>query len=80
MKNKKWFDSVICFMIGRGKINLDKEFNEKQNELLKEELSEYNVPIITSCDFGHVRPFITIINGVDTILEYKENNYIIKYN
>lgn len=79
MKYKRWFNNVSCFMIGRGKITLDKEFNEKQNEILKEELSEYNVPIITSCDFGHVRPFITIINGVDTVLEYKENNYIIKY-
>lgn len=80
MKDKKWFDKVVCFMIGRGKITLDKEFNKKQNELLKEELNEYNVPIITSCDFGHVRPFITIINGVDTTLEYKNNSYTLEYN
>lgn len=79
MKNKGWFNSVSCFMIGRGKITLDKEFNEKQNKILKDELGVYNVPIITSCDFGHVRPFITIINGVDTIIEYNNNSYKIKY-
>ncbi len=80
MKDKNWFSSVSCFMIGRGKIGLNKEFKEKENKIFKDIFEEYNVPIIVNCDFGHVRPFHTIICGENASLEYKNNKYKLKYN
>lgn len=79
MEDNEWFKNVSCFMIGKGKITLNKNFLESQNELLVSTLSKYNVPIITNCDFGHVRPFNTLITGANTILRYKNNKYTIKY-
>lgn len=79
MIKNDWFKNVKAFMIGKGKITLDEEFLEKQNDLLKEILIEYNVPIIINADFGHVRPYNTIINGAEGILKYKDNNYTIEY-
>ena len=79
MIKNEWFKNVKAFMIGKGKITLDEEFLEKQNNLLKEILSKYNVPIIINADFGHVRPYNTIINGAEGILRYKEKIYTIEY-
>ena len=66
-------------MIGRGKITLNNEFQEEQNKLLLGILSKYNVPIIVKCDFGHVRPFNTLITGADIYLKYENGKYTIKY-
>lgn len=79
MESNEWFKKVCCFMIGRGKITLNKEFQEEQNKLLLKILSKYNVPIIANCDFGHVRPFNTLITGADICLKYKNSKYTIKY-
>ena len=79
MEKNEWFVNVSCFMIGRGKITLNENFLKDQNELLISMLSKYNVPIIINCDFGHVRPFNTLIMGASTIIRYKDNKYIIKY-
>lgn len=79
MESNEWFKKVCCFMIGRGKITLNKEFQEEQNELLIRILSKYNVPIIANCDFGHVRPFNTLITGADICLKYENGKYSIKY-
>lgn len=79
MEKSHWFDNVCCFMIGRGKITLNEEFLKEQNKLLLNILSKYNVPIIVNCDFGHVRPFNTLITGAETTLIYKNNKYSIKY-
>lgn len=79
MDKKSWFENVSCFMIGRGKITLSESFLKKQNELLKSMLAKYNVPIITNCDFGHVRPFNTLIMGANTEIIYENNKYTIKY-
>lgn len=79
MEENDWFKNVKCFMIGRGKITLNQEFLDMQNELLLKILSKYNVPIITNCDFGHVRPFNTFITGGNAELTYKNNTYTIKY-
>lgn len=66
-------------MIGRGKLTLNNQFLIKQNVLLLNILSKYNVPIITNCDFGHVRPFNTLITGANVILNYKNFKYNLKY-
>ena len=66
-------------MIGRGKITLDQQFLNEQNKILLNILSKYNVPIIINCDFGHVRPFNSLITGGDAILTYKNGKYTIKY-
>lgn len=79
MEKNEWFKNVRCFMIGRGKITLNQQFLENQNELLLDTLSKYNVPIITNCDFGHVRPFNTLITGAETILTYRNGKYTIRY-
>jgi muramoyltetrapeptide carboxypeptidase LdcA involved in peptidoglycan recycling len=79
MENNEWFKNVCCFMIGRGKISLNSEFLKEQNKLLLNILSKYNVPIVVNCDFGHVRPFNTLITGAETTLIYKNNKYSIKY-
>lgn len=79
MDKNDWFKNVKCFMIGRGKITLNQKFLDRQNELLLEILSKYNVPIITNCDFGHVRPFNTFITGGCATLKYKDMKYTIKY-
>ena len=79
MEKSHWFDNVCCFMIGRGKITLNEEFLKEQNKLLLNILSKYNVPIIVNCDFGHVRPFNTLITGAETTLIYRNNKYSIKY-
>ena len=79
MENNEWFKNACCFMIGRGKVSLNSEFSKKQNKLLLNMLSQYNVPIIVNCDFGHVRPFNTLITGAKTTLTYEDNKYLIKY-
>ena len=79
MEKNEWFKNVRCFMIGRGKITLDQQFLNEQNNILLNILSKYNVPIIINCDFGHVRPFNTLITGGDAILTYKNGKYTIKY-
>lgn len=79
MEKANWFKNVRCFMIGRGKITLDSEFLEHQNKLLLDLLSKYNVPIITNCDFGHVRPFNTLITGANITLTYKNEKYKLEY-
>lgn len=79
MKKSHWFDNVCCFMIGRGKITLNEEFSKEQNKLLLNILSNYNVPIIVNCDFGHVRPFNTFITGATAKVEYFNNKYTITY-
>ena len=79
MDKYDWFKNVKCFMIGRGKITLNQQFLNQQNELLLKVLSKYNVPIISNCDFGHVRPFNTFIIGGNATVTYKNNKYKIKY-
>ena len=79
MESNEWFKKVCCFMIGRGKVTLNKEFQKEQNKLLLRILSKYNVPIIANCDFGHVRPFNTLITGADMCLKYENGKYTIKY-
>lgn len=79
MDKNNWFKNVKCFMVGRGKITLNQQFLDQQNELLLKILSKYNVPIVSNCDFGHIRPFNTFITGGDAILTYKDNKYTIKY-
>lgn len=79
MDKNDWFKNVKCFMIGRGKITLNKQFLDEQNELLLKILSKYKIPIITNCDFGHIRPFNTLITGGNAILTYQNNKYTIKY-
>ncbi len=79
MDKHDWFKNAKGFMIGRGKITLNQQFLSQQNELLLKTLSKYNVPIISNCDFGHVRPFNTFITGGDAIVTYNNNKYTIKY-
>ena len=79
MEESHWFDNVCCFMIGRGKITLNNEFLENQNKLLKNLFKKYNVPILTNCDFGHVRPFNTFITGATAKVKYFNNKYTINY-
>lgn len=79
MEECHWFDNVCCFMIGRGKITLNNEFLENQNKLLKNLFKKYNVPILTNCDFGHVRPFNTFITGAKAKVRYFNNKYTINY-
>lgn len=79
MEECHWFDNVCCFMIGRGKITLNNEFLENQNKLLKNLFKKYNVPILTNCDFGHVRPFNTFITGATAKVKYFNNKYTINY-
>lgn len=79
MEKNEWFKNVTCFMIGRGKITLDSHFLEEQNKIALEVLSKYNVPILTNCDFGHVRPFNTFITGSDTLLTFKNGKYTMEY-
>ncbi len=79
MEECHWFDNVCCFMIGRGKITLNNEFLENQNKLLKNLFKKYNVPILTNCDFGHVRPFNTFITGATAKVRYFNNKYTINY-
>ena len=78
MIDHNWFNNVRCFMIGRGKITLDNDFLQKQNQLLKEKLEKFKVPILINCDFGHLRPFITIINGSHGNLIYINGKYEIQ--
>lgn len=79
MDKNDWFKNAKCFMIGRGKITLNQQFLVQQNKLLLELLSKYNVPIITNCDFGHVRPFNTFITGGHAIITYSDIKYTIEY-
>lgn len=79
MEKSHWFDNVCCFMIGRGKITLNEEFLENQNNLIKKLFEKYGVPILTNCDFGHVRPFNTFITGATANVKYFNNRYTINY-
>ncbi len=79
MEKNHWFDNVCCFMIGRGKITLNKDFLEYQNKLIIKMFEKYRVPIIVNCDFGHVRPFNTFITGSNAKIEFLNNKYILSY-
>lgn len=79
MGKNGWFENVSCFMIGRSKMTLNQQFLSEQNKLLLNVLSKYNVPIIINCDFGHVRPFNTLITGAKVVLSYNNFKYTLKY-
>ena len=62
LKEANWFKHVKAFLIGRPN-NPDTIMEYSHEMAVREILEDFNVPIITEFDTGHVAPTIPIING-----------------
>lgn len=77
LKTKGYFKYCNCILFGR--------FDEKSytgrtlNDVINEELSDLNIPIIFNCDLGHSSPVLTIINGALMEIIKNDDEFIIKY-
>lgn len=72
LKQNGWFQYVKGFLFGR-MITENSYYAISKEEVLLNMLGEYQVPIISDMDFGHVPPRITIINGAFVTLQMKKN-------
>lgn len=60
LKNKGFFSSIKGLLIGKP---MDETHYEEYKEILKEELSEFNFPILTNLNFGHSFPRMVLPYG-----------------
>lgn len=62
MKECEWFTHIRGFLVGRPN-NPEPAFDYTHEQIILDMLMEYQVPIITQFDTGHVPPAIPLING-----------------
>lgn len=76
LKEANWFKYVKAFIIGRPN-NPDDLMDYSHEMAVREILGDFNVPIITEFDTGHVAPTIPIINGsIAHVINNKEEHTI----
>ena len=82
LKTLGWFKNVKGFLISR-----IPNYSMAQNyhgdltyeEVLKQHLQEYQVPVLYDCDIGHVSPMLPMINGAIMKVQYQKNKAKIHY-
>lgn len=79
MKNKNFFTSSPCILLGRGKKDLDDSFRKEEEKVFLEVLGSLQIPLVTGANFGHTRPFITYINGAKVTVNYDNNKLKLIY-
>ncbi len=72
LKQNGWFKYVKGFLFGR-MFQETSYYNISLKDALLRILEEYQVPIITNMDFGHIPPRITIINGSMSTIQIHQN-------
>ena len=77
LKQAGWFTHCKGFIFGRA-LNDEKLMNHTLKDSLEQGLKDLNVPVIYDCDFGHVEPRMTIINGCYAQIDYNNGNGKIK--
>ena len=78
LKECEWFNHIKGFIIGRAN-NPEPAFDYTHTDIAVDMLKEYNVPIITEFDTGHVPPMIPIINGAIAHVISNSNEQSIEY-
>lgn len=71
LKKSGWFQYVKAFLFGRS-YSQKSYYGFTESQVIKETLKEFNVPIISNMDFGHVPPRMTLINGAIAHLKYQD--------
>ena len=73
LKQAGWFTHCKGIVFGRA-LNDEKLMNLSLKDSLEKSLSDLGVPVIYDCDFGHVEPRMTIINGCYAHIDYNNGN------
>lgn len=71
MREAGWFENAKGFIFGRSSA-VDTTMDFTEFEAIKSVLGELNLPIIVDCDFGHISPVHTIVNGAMAKVEYSD--------
>lgn len=79
LKNANWFDYCKAFIIGRPLCYKQKYFNIDHYKAFKEELKEFNVPLIMDADLGHFSPSMPLLCGAKANVMMKNDNIIVSY-
>jgi len=80
LEQNGWFkDHVKGFLIGRP-LHLGEDYaGVTFEDVTKDMLSKYNVPILYDCDIGHLKPALPLRSGAKAEVTYSDENFIIKY-
>lgn len=69
LREAGWFESANGFIFGRSSSE-DTTIDITEFEAIKYVLGELGLPIIADCDFGHLDPVHTMVNGALAKVEY----------
>ena len=56
--------------VSKNKLKGEKIMNHSLKDALEKSLSDLGVPVIYDCDFGHIEPRMTFINGCYAKINY----------
>ena len=68
LKNIGYFKNVQGVIVGKP---MDEKYYEEYKQVLKEELSEYNIPVLANLKFGHSFPRAIIPYGATAVINAK---------
>ncbi len=71
-KNRHYFDNISGLIIGKPH---DEKYYNEYKQILKEELAEYNFPILMNLNFGHAAPRTILPYGVVAELDAKNKAF-----
>ncbi len=77
LKEAGWFINCKGIIFGRA-LNDEKIMNHSLKDALEKSLNYLGIPVIYDCDFGHVEPRMTFINGCYVQIDYNNGNGKIK--
>lgn len=69
LKQANWFEHCKGIIFGRVPHD-EKIMNHSLKDALEKSLSDLGVPVIYDCDFGHIEPRMTFINGCYAKINY----------
>ena len=73
LKQAGWFKYCKGVVFGRA-VHDEKIMNLSLKDALEKSLKDLGVPVIYDCDFGHVEPRMTIINGCYAQIDYNNGD------
>lgn len=77
-KQNGWFQYTKCILFSRI-FKEESYYGITYSMAIKEVLEDLEIPIVINCDFGHVAPRITIINGALANIKVKDGKGQIKF-
>lgn len=73
LKQAGWFKYCKGIVFGRA-VHDEKIMNLTLKDALEKSLNDLGIPVIYDCDFGHVEPRMTLINGCYAQIDYNNGN------